>query len=309
MSLETPSNPTKLALADALLAVSQGDFALKVLAAFSDLDREKLGQLRRAWPVLELETRERLIRALDELAEETVRYNFGRVYRVALGDSEASVRQLAIPALWEEESSELLDLLFTMIDDPSPDVRAEAARALGRYVVLAAAEELDEVYEGRLYDALYRLAADPSEHQLVRRYALESLSSFGGRGPIVDLIREAYADEDQSVRAGALFAMGRSLDARWLNIVLSELKSDDPELRYEAARACGELGDNRAVEGLAALTTDTDTEVRFAAIAALGRIASPGASRVLRRLAERASGEDLQAIEDAIEQTELLADG
>lgn len=308
MYQETPSRQNSVPLADALLAVSQGDFAHKVLAAFSDLDREKVGQLRRAWPVLELETRVRLIRALDELAEATVSYNFSRVYRVALGDPEASVRQLAIPALWEEESSELLEMLFGMLEDESPDVRAQAARALGRYVVLAAAEELDEAYEGRLYDSLYRLAADVHEHQLVRRYALESLASFGGRGPIVDLIREAYADEDQSVKAGALFAMGRSLDARWLNIVLSELKSDDPELRYEAARACGELGDNRAVEGLAALTNDTDTEVRFAAVASLGRIASPGASRVLRRLAERASGEDLQAIEDAIEQTELLAD-
>jgi hypothetical protein len=55
------------------------------------------------------------------------------------------------------------------------------------------------------------------------------------------------------------------------------------------------------------LTADPDTEVRLAAITSLGKIASPGASRVLRRLAERASGDDLQAIEEAIEQTELLA--
>jgi HEAT repeat protein len=88
---------------------------------------------------------------------------------------------------------------------------------------------------------------------------------------------------------------------------MSELTAEDPELRYEAARACGELGDNRAVEGLAPLTADPDTEVRLAAITSLGKIASPGASRVLRRLAERASGDDLQAIEEAIEQTELLA--
>lgn len=308
MSLETPSNTNNLALADAILAISRGEFTHKALAAFSDLDREKTGQLRRAWPLIGRENRSRLIKALDELAEESVSYNFSRVYRIALDDDDPAIRQLAIPALWEEESSELLDRLFGMIGDESQDVRAEAARALGRYVVLAVADELDEDTSERLYDSLLRLASDAGEPQLVRRYALESLASFGRRAPIPDLIREAYDDEDQSMRAGALFAMGRTLDARWLNVLMSELTAEDPELRYEAARACGELGDNRAVEGLAPLTADPDTEVRLAAIAALGKIASPGSSRVLRRLSERASGEDLKAIEDAIEQTELLAD-
>lgn len=307
MSQETPSNTNNLALADAILAVSRGDFAHKVLAAFSDLDREKASQLRRAWPLIGLENRARLIKALDELAEESVSYNFSRVYRTALEDEDPGVRQLAIPALWEEESTELLDLLFGMTGDPSLDVRAEAARALGHFVVLAAGGELDDATGERLYDSLLRLASSEDEPQLVRRYALESLAAFGRREPTSDLIREAYADEDQSMRAGAIFAMGRTLDARWLNTIMSELAAEDPELRYEAARACGELGDNRAVEGLAPLTADPDTEVRLAAIASLGKIASPGASRVLRRLAERASGDDLQAIEEAIEQMELLA--
>jgi HEAT repeat protein len=306
MSRETPSN-NSLPLADAILAVSQGDLNHKVLAAFSDLDREKTGQLRRAWPILSAEHRSRLIRALDELAEESVAYNFGRVFRIALEDEDAGIRQLAIPALWEEESSDLLDVLFGMLGDPSQDVRAEAARALGHFAILAAGGELDGDAGERIYEALLRLATASDQPQLVRRYALESLASFGGRTPIPDLIRAAYDDEDQSRRAGALFAMGRTLDARWLNVLLSELTADDPELRYEAARACGELGDNRAVEGLAPLTADPDVEVRLAAIASLGKIASPGSSRVLRRLAERASGNELQAIEDAITQTELLA--
>jgi HEAT repeat protein len=306
MSRETPSN-NSIPLADAILAVSQGDLNHKVLAAFSDLDREKAGQLRRAWPILGVEHRSRLIRALDELAEESVTYNFGRVFRIALEDEDAGVRQLAIPARWDEESSDLLDVLFSMLGDPSQDVRAEAARALGHFASLAAGGELDGDAGERIYDALLRLATANDEPQLVRRYALESLASFGGRTPIPDLIRAAYDDEDQSRRAGALFAMGRTLDARWLNVLLSELTADDPELRYEAARACGELGDNRAVEGLAPLTADPDVEVRLAAIASLGKIASPGSSRVLRRLAERASGDELQAIEDAITQTELLA--
>jgi HEAT repeat protein len=125
----------------------------------------------------------------------------------------------------------LLDFLFGMTDDPSQDVRAEAMRALGHFAVLAAGGELEDETGERIFDSLLRMASSDEEPQLVRRYALESLASFGGRKPIPDLIRSAYDDEDQSVRAGALFAMGRTLDPRWLNVLMSELTAEDPELR------------------------------------------------------------------------------
>ena len=50
MSQEPPSRtPTSLPLADALLAVGQGDVSHRVLISFSDLDREKIKQVRDRW--------------------------------------------------------------------------------------------------------------------------------------------------------------------------------------------------------------------------------------------------------------------
>jgi HEAT repeat protein len=231
----------------------------------------------------------------------SIQHNFSRVFRIGLADASDQVRQRSVAALWEDESSDLLDELIALLADPSQDVRAAAAQALGAFALRCEEGELSEADASRIYSSLGRLAADDQESRLVQRRALESLAPFGKRPAVQRLIRSAYEHDDQMLRAGAVFAMGRSLDSRWFSTVLNELDNADPEMRYEAARACGEFGDNRAVEGLARLTSDTDAEVRLAAVDALARIASPGSERVLRRLAERASGEEQEAIVEALE--------
>jgi HEAT repeat protein len=305
MSQETPSKqPTSLPLADAILAIGQGDFSHRVLISFSDLDRGKIEQVRHVWALLEPRYRVRFVRALVDLSEESVLYDFNRIFRLGLDDPDSVVRQGAIGGLWEDESTDLIEIFTSLLDDESQDVQAEAAQALGRFAILAAAGELDDDIADQLFDTLLSVATDESRPYLVRRRALEAVAGFGNRGSIYTLIREAIDDDDHGMRAGALFAMGRTLDARWLDIVTSEFESDDPEMRYEAARAAGEIGDANAVGGLAALCADPDAEVRFGAVSALGKIGSPASLRVLRRLAERASGEEREAIEEAMRITE-----
>src|SRR4051794_35992129 len=94
--------------------------------------------------------------------------------------------------------------------------------------------------------------------------------------------------------------MGRTLDRRWLDILIEELESEDAEMRYEAARATGAIGDVQAVQSLSKLALDEDDEVRQEAIMALGRIGGPRAERVLRSLAEDASQSDREAIAEAL---------
>jgi HEAT repeat protein len=305
MSQETPSKkPTSLPLADAILAIGQGDFSHRVLISFSDLNREKIEQVRRVWALIEPGYRVRFLRGLSDLSEESVLYDFNRIFRLGLDDSDFVVRQGAVAGLWEDESSDLIGKYTSLLDDESQDVQAEAAKALGRFAVLAAAGELDDDLSDQLFYTLLGVATDETQPYLVRRRALEAVAGFGNRGNVYTLIREAIDDDDHGMRAGALFAMGRTLDARWLDIITSEFESDDPEMRYEAARAAGEIGDANAVGGLAALSADPDAEVRFGAVSALGKIGSPASLRVLRRLAERASGEERDAIEEAMRITE-----
>jgi HEAT repeat protein len=79
-------------------------------------------------------------------------------------------------------------------------------------------------------------------------------------------------------------------------------------MRYEAARASGELADDRAVPGLIGLASDEDVEVRQSAIGALGKIGGTSSVNALRRLANRAAAADREAIEEALDEALLSVD-
>lgn len=289
--------------ADAIAALIRGNFHPADLVPLSDLGRADAATVRRTWPTLTERARVTCVRYLAELAEDNVQYTFGRVMRVAIEDQSAVVRQLAVAALWEDEGSDMVELLLGLLqNDPSQDVRAEAAQGLGRFAERAAGEELEPEVAERIYQALIEVAKNKREPVLVRRRALESVAVFGSQPVVVQLIREAYHDDDASLRAGAIYAMGRSLDLRWLPTVLEEFSSADAEMRYEAARASGQLGDDRAVPGLARLAKEEDVEVRHAAIDALGKIGGTSSIRILRQLKRSASAIDAEAIEEALDE-------
>jgi HEAT repeat protein len=238
---------------------------------------------------------------MDELAEENIDLNFSRALRTTLQDSSPAVRQLAIDALWEDDSAALCDRLLAILGtDDSQDVRAAAAQGLGKFADQATKDELQSDVSDRIWRELSEVAANAKEPYIVRRKALESVAVFGSQPEIQNLIADAYDADDAGFHAAALFAMGRTLDKRWLEILIEELDSEDAEMRYEAARATGAIGDVAAVPGLAAAAIDEDDEVREEAIMSLGRIGGPGAERVLRRLAESASPKDQEAIAEAL---------
>jgi HEAT repeat protein len=78
-------------------------------------------------------------------------------------------------------------------------------------------------------------------------------------------------------------------------------------LRYEAARAVGELGEEGQpmVGSLLALVDDDDLEVAIATIWALGQVGGEHARRVLRRIARSNDSARRQAAEDALEELAL----
>ena len=290
-------------LADTLAALAGGAVGAADVARLSDLGREDAKILAREWQTLPESTRVAIVRTMDELAEERVELTFGRALRVALEDDSAAVRQLAVASLWEDERSDVLDRLRRLVEhDPSQDVRAEAVRGLGRFAEQAAAGDLGEAVSRDLRATLASLASDEASPYGVRRRALESVGVFGREEGVHCLIRDAYEGDEQGLRASALYAMGRSLDRRWVPALLDELQSPEAELRFEAARACGAMGDERAVPELAQLAQDQDVEVRHAAIAALGQVGGRAAIRVLGGLAEGASEADAEPIDDALEE-------
>ena len=294
-------------LAEALAAIREGDLSQTRLARLSDLSREDARTVATAWQSLPEQTRIDVVRRCEELSEERIDLNFGRALRIALDDPSPVVRQLAITGLWEDESSDMLErLIRSLRDDESPDVRAGAAAALERFSSQAAAGKLDRSAADALREELLRVATATDGSYSVQRRAIESLGPFGAEPTVGSLIAAAYESGDHGLQCSALYAMGRSLDSRWLHTILTELESEEPELRFEAARAAGALGSADALLGLLSAARDDDAEVRHAAIAAIGEIGGRGAVRALERLAEDAGEADLELIEAAIEDTNAL---
>jgi HEAT repeat protein len=292
---------------EAITAIRDGDLSQTQVARLSDLSRADVRTLAAAWETIPEGNRADLVRRFDELSEERVELNFGRALRVALGDRSAVVRQLAVAGLWEDESSELLERLRIMLEnDESPDVRAQAAASLERFSGKAAAGALDETVASDLRDELRRSASDIGAPYAVQRRALESLGPYAADPEISSLIKEAFDSADHGLQCSALYAMGRSHDARWLPTILEQLESEEPEIRFEAARAAGLLGSTDALPVLVQAARDDDAEVRHTAISAIGQIGGRGAVRALERLAEDAGEADLELIQAAIDEVNTL---
>jgi HEAT repeat protein len=306
LSQEHPDQPRSM-LAVAISAIRDGDLSQTQVARLSDLSRNNARVLAAAWESIPEENRIDLVRRFDELSEERVDLNFGRALRVALNDRSAVVRQLAVAGLWEDESSELLDRLRDILqNDESPDVRAQAAAALERFSSKAVVGSLDESVASDLRDSLRRSAIDAGAPYAVQRRALESLGPYAADPEISSLISEAFNSEDHGLQCSALYAMGRSQDARWLPTILVQLESEDPEIRFEAARAAGLLGSADALTVLLQAARDEDAEVRHVAIGAISQIGGRGAVRALERLAEDAGEADLELIQSAIDDVNTL---
>jgi HEAT repeat protein len=294
-------------LEDAIAAIRGGDLAVERLSRLSDLSRDGARTLASEWLTIPEPTREELVRRCEALGEERVELGFGRAMRVALSDPSPVVRQLAVSALWEDESRAVFEQLRTLFDDdPSPDVRASAAAALERFAGQAAAGTLSDDEATALRVDLLRAVNDPATPYAVQRRALEALGPLGAQPDVAAAIAEAYESGDHGLQSSAVYAMGRTLDPRWLPAILNELESDDAELRYEAARAAAALSSTDALPSLLAAASDEDAEVRHMAIAAIGQIGGRGAVRALERLSEDAGEADLELIEAAREEASLL---
>ncbi len=268
----------------------------------SDLARERLPDFQAAWHALSASRRLELIGAMVEQAETNIHFNFHVVLRTLLGDPEARVRRLAVEGLWEDEKTNLIPSLVALLcDDPSVEVRATAAISLGRYVLLGVLGDIREEPAMLAQRALLEAWSRMGEVNDVRRRALESLA-YGNPSGLNEMIRNAYYDDDAAMRQSAVFAMGRTADARWSRYVLEELQNHEPAMRFEAAQAAGEMGLRAAVQLLIRCIDDTDASVRQAAVSALGKIGGPAAKRALQALLQFDDEVLVQAAEDALDE-------
>ncbi len=275
------------------------------LSALSGADKQELAAFAQTWIDLPVERRRRTAQMLDALAEDNFELDFNALFRHLLDDEDAQVRAHAIDGLWEDEDSRLINPLVGFLrSDPDARVRAAAAESLGRFVLRAEYNRLQAPQADLVHDALLATIRSLTEPIEARCRALESLAYWGAE-VVRDVIATAYVDDDALTRASAVAAMGRSADSYWNKSAVSELHSPDPRMRFQAARAVGELEIRSAVPRLSELLQDPDREVQMAAITALGQIGGDQAQDALRYMLESEDEALSSLVTDALDELQF----
>ena len=253
-----------------------------LLVNLSDLNAAELAQFQDAWQGFGPTRRLELLEALVELAEDRIENDYRSIFRWTINDPDPTIRALSIEGLWEDEHPQLIPVMKRLLQgDHDLTVRAGAALALGRFVYLG---EIGSIHPDRAEDAsqaLWEALDSPREDSQVRRRALEGLSASSAPN-VTRAIEGALYEDDIQIRIGALYAMGRNADLRWVPYLISELGHIDSEARLEAVRSLGELEARAAVPYIIALIErELVEEVRLAALYALGQIGGSASRKAL----------------------------
>ncbi len=257
------------------------------LYILSTINRDDMETFQNVWPTIPTQRRRDIVQELVELVEVNFEVDFDPVFLLALGDEDAEVRTSAINGLWEHKDPALIrPLVHLLKTDPVVIVRATAAIALGKFINMRELEDLNPYRAILAEESLLETIRQATEDVEVRRRAIEAIA-YSSETDVTSIIENAYYDQNEKLQVSAIFAMGRNADKKWRPQVIAELDNPNTEIRFEAARACGELEAAEAVPKLVNLIEqDPDLEVQEMAINALGHIGGPVAREVLERQIE-----------------------
>ncbi len=299
---------------DVIAAISDKKQPLttSLIQRLSNISEAERQSLIAAWGGIPLDRRRHLLKRMIEILEADFEMDFGAVTRLALTDLDDELREAAVDASWTDESGDMMNRLMPLASiDIAPRVRAAAMSALGRFILQGELGKFDRQLARQAENVAIRLYNNKDEDPLVRRRALEAIANCS-RSEVSGMVKDGYASKNPLLRIGAVFAMGRTCDAKWAPTILSELSSDDPEMRFEAARSAGELELEEAVPQLAALLDEGSRQIMKMAIWALGEIGSAEAQQLLEdRLEQAESSHDdelLESIEEALAAASLAGD-
>ena len=272
-----------------------------ILVELSDLDQAEIQHLRGKWDEISKTLLRSLIEELRKQADENIALSFEQINRLALEDDDDEVRRSSILSLWESENPSLvIPFVEKLNDDPSDDVRAAAASALGAFVLLGETPGLPQDRLKLIEDALLDVY-QTTENGLLHRNCLDSLG-YSSREEVNELILTAFESDDETLVRSSIIAMGRSANQRWKDFVLTHLLSPSPLLRLASVVAVGELEVKEALEEILELIDDVDIKIRNASVWSLSQIGGSRAADILAELFNAAEdGEELQLLEDAFD--------
>jgi HEAT repeat protein len=199
---------------------------------------------------------------------------------IALRTEDRRAHTLVVDDLVRIGSAAVLPLM-AVLDDPNPNVRGGAARALGK------------IGDPRALGSLiFRLRYDSDVE--VRKSAVWALHMGGSRA--VPPLIEALRDPDEWVRFGAVIVLAKIGDAA-VEPLVTALRDSNVMVRANAAETLGRIADYRAAEALSAALDDTEEQVWQQAAVSLGRMRDARAVKALIHIVQSpASGLRTKAI-------------
>ncbi|MEZ4594239.1 MAG: HEAT repeat domain-containing protein [Chloroflexota bacterium] len=281
------------------------------LYRLSDMKAEEAALFWAGWTAVSPERRQTIVRHLADISEDNFMVDFAPIFIPSLQDALPEIRVAALDGLWDSTDLRLIPTIIKLMqDDPAEQVRVAAAGSLGHYVLLAEWGQLPERILPNLVETMLAAYEGGETAVAVRRVLLEGLGA-ADNPRITSLISAAYESRDMAMQLSAVFAMGNSADRRWTVTVMGEMESPYEEMRAEAARAAGTIGNSDFVSKLAELAYDEDLAVQTAAITALGQIGGDEVQRILDEMLEdpeiAEDDELLEVVEAAMEEAAMMA--
>jgi hypothetical protein len=278
-------------------------FPPKYLHIFSDMTAADLAEIRKIWPQIPVLRKITLLQDLEAMMESDTLLSCDDFARFALRDENADVRSRAINLLWDSEDPRLARIFGEILtQDDNEIVRANAASALGKFVLLGELEEISENFFKRTVELLFN-DYEKEAYDEVKQEILRSLS-YCGKEEIAGLIKEAYETDKKAWKIAALESMGRSADNRWKDYVLSNLTDNDADLQYEAIRAAGELTLEDARDTLLRMLAEEagNNDVYYQTVWALSKIGGESVRDNLQDLLENTNDEEeIEILEMALD--------
>jgi HEAT repeat protein len=300
---DTPFEEVLVALLDDEQVLDPG-----YLYRLSDITQDDRGDLTRIWSDIQVERRRALIEDLEDLSEDNNLLSFESVFRLSLKDEDSQVRFFTTRAIEIYDTDDLIPYFLDVFDrEESVDVRAVTASVLGKYIYRGELDKISAKLKKKIENKLLEIleSGEPDE---VRRRALEAVS-YSSREDVKEHILDAYQSEKEDWVASSIFAMGRSLDTEYGDMVCDKLGHTSPKVRLEAVRACGELTLEDALPIIMDLLDDLP-DIREAAIWSLSQIGGEDAGPALQGLLDdEVSDEEIDLIQGALEKLDFLEDG
>ncbi len=273
------------------------------LHCLADLRETELVELQDFWLLISRSRRTQVATSCLHLLRRSRTLQFKAFFLHLLTDPVAAVRALAVEGLGLDVYPDTLPHLEPMASqDVSAAVRLAAVQALGQFLQVGETHFWAEGWVMRIRESLARLIADTDQSLALQCGALESLGY--SPGPIYTLLlSEAYRSDLQELRVSALVAMGRSREVHWEDRLLEALGDQSGAVRTAAVQAGGMLGlESFRDISLSIIELETDSQLRLAAIAALGRLGGPTAYEGLLLAAESDDQEQQAAVLRALEE-------